>query len=102
MIRALVALAVLVLVAGARPAAAETVILVDVPPSVEAALRTTLAPWKVAVIVVAPAPVRYAPEKLAADRGAAYVAWRRGDELVLYDAACVHALCAAQGGGTLT
>lgn len=82
----LLGLLVVVVVAGARPAAAETLAVVDVPAPVEAALRTTLRPWKVDVVVVAP-PATYDPAAVAAEHGAAYVAWRRGDHLVLYDAA---------------
>ena len=83
--RALSLLGLVVVLVGARPAVAETLIVVEVPTSVEAALRTTLRPWKVEVVVVAPPPT-YDPAALAVAQGAAYVAWRRGDQLVLYDA----------------
>lgn len=89
MVRAvLVVLAALGGLALAGPAArADTLALVDVPGPIEAALRTSLAPWGVAIVVVDPVPATYAPGPLAAERGAAFVAWRRGGELVLYDAA---------------
>jgi hypothetical protein len=75
-------------VAGAlaRPAGAETLVLVDVPVSVEQAVRASLAPWGVEV-VVAPAPAAYDPVTLAGERDAAFVAWRQGEELVLHDVA---------------
>ncbi|HVV85494.1 MAG TPA: hypothetical protein VHE35_20685 [Kofleriaceae bacterium] len=73
---------------GGQPAApaAETLVVVDLRPSVEAALRATLAPWGVRIVDVA-APPSGDPRAVAAEHGAAYVAWRRGDELVLYDVA---------------
>ena len=67
-------------------AAAERLVLVDVPAPVEAALRVGLAPWAVEV-VVAPSPAAVDPAGLAVTHGAAFVVWRRGDALVLYDAA---------------
>src|SRR5262245_3760515 len=73
--------------AAPAPARADTLVLVLVPPPVEAALRVSLAPWGVAIVVVVQAPATYDPAALAAERDAAYIAWRRGDELVLYDAA---------------
>lgn len=88
MVRAFViVLAVLGAVAlGGRTARADTLVLVDVPAPLEAALRTSLAPWRVELVVVEP-PATYAPGALAAERGVEFVAWRRGRELVLYDAA---------------
>lgn len=75
------------LVAGPGAAAAETLVLVDVPARVESAVRSSLAPWGIAVVVVAEAPTVYEPGALAAERGAAYVVWRDGGALRLYDAA---------------
>lgn len=78
---------VLGLAAAARTADAETVVLVDVPTRVEAAVRASLAPWGVDVVVVAPAPEEYAPGQVALAHHASFVVWRQGDELILYDAA---------------
>ncbi len=88
MVRALLVVfaALGVLALGARTAGADTLVLVEVPGPIEAALRTSLTPWGVEIVVVA-APATYAPGALAAERGASFVAWRRGRALVLYDAA---------------
>lgn len=84
------ALALAVTLAGLllllRPAAADTLVLVDVPPTLERALRTSLAPWGIE-LVISPAEARYAPAEAAAAHQAGFVVWRRGRSLHLYDAA---------------
>lgn len=75
------------LVAGRGTAHAETLVLVEVPARLEAALRTSLAPWGVEIVVVTPAPEPYDPDALVAAHDASFVVWRRGAELALYDAA---------------
>jgi hypothetical protein len=74
---------------GARAAAAETVVLVEVPPPIIDAVRSSLAPWQVELVIVPEAPAAYEPRPLALEHQAGFVVWRRGDELILYDAALV-------------
>jgi hypothetical protein len=87
MVRAfLLVIGFVALAAAASAARAETIVLVDVPVAVESALRTSLAPWGVEV-VVAPAPAVFDPPALARARDASFVAWQRGGELIVYDVA---------------
>ncbi len=70
---------------GARAASAETIVLIAPPPALTTAVRTSLAPWRIDVVVVA--RTAGAPEALAAAQQAGFVAWREGDDLVFWDTA---------------
>ncbi len=65
-------------------AGAETLVLVSPPPALDAAVRTSLAPWRVKIIVVQLASGT--PAELALAQGAGFVVWADDDELVLWDA----------------
>ncbi len=81
------ALVIATLGLGARAATAETLVLVEVPPPITDAVRASLAPWQVELVIVPSAPAVYEPRSLALAHQAGFVVWRQGDELILYDAA---------------
>jgi hypothetical protein len=68
----------------AGPANAETLVMVSPPPRLDAAVRTSLAPWRVKIIVVEMASGT--PADLALAQGAGFVVWADDGELVLWDA----------------
>jgi hypothetical protein len=68
----------------AAPARAETLVMVSPPPELDAAVRASLAPWRVKIIVVELASGT--PAELALSQGAGFVVWRDQDQLVLWDA----------------
>lgn len=69
---------------ASRRAGAETLVLVSPPPELDAAVRTSLAPWRVKIIVVDLASGT--PAELALAQGAGFVVWADDGELVLWDA----------------
>jgi hypothetical protein len=74
------------LVAGlASRAPAETLVMVSPPAELDAAVRTSLAPWRVKIIAIEMASGT--PAELALTLGAGYVVWRDHDQLVLWNAA---------------
>lgn len=83
-----VAVIVGLLGATAHAAPAETLVLVSPPAELDEAVRTSLAPWRVKILVIDIASG--SPAELALTTGAGYVVWRDENELVLWDA----------GGGT--
>ncbi len=86
-VRRLLATLALVLVcadAPAESAATETLVLVSPPDELDEAVRASLAPWRVKIIVIEMASGT--PAELALSLGAGYVVWRDDDELVLWDA----------------
>jgi hypothetical protein len=70
--------------AASGRAGAETLVMVSPPAELDAAVRTSLAPWRVKIIVVDLASGT--PAELALAQGAGFVVWRDADELVLWDA----------------
>jgi hypothetical protein len=70
--------------AASGRAGAETLVMVSPPPELDAAVRTSLAPWRVKIIVVDLASGT--PAELALAQGAGFVVWRDDGELVLWDA----------------
>ena len=66
------------------PASAETLVMVSPPPELDAAVRASLAPWRVKIIVVDLASGT--PAELALATSAGFVVWRDDSELVLWDA----------------
>lgn len=78
--------AALLAVASPRIARAERVLVADPDPELLRAMTTTLAPWKLEIVVAPPAP-RSTQE--AEDRAVAglarFVVWRRGGDIVVYD-----------------
>src|SRR5689334_12863741 len=72
-----------VVAVAARVAAADTIVLVAPPPLLADAVRASLAPWRIDVVVVDRSAG--APEALAAAQRAGFVAWRDGHELVFWD-----------------
>lgn len=74
----------LVLLLGTRIAMAETLVMVSPPPELDAAVRSSLAPWRVKIIVIDMAAG--SPAELALTQGAGFVVWRDDDELVLWNA----------------
>src|SRR5688500_5005586 len=58
--------------------------MVSPPPELDAAVRTSLAPWRVKIIVVDLASGT--PAELALAQGAGFVVWADDGELVLWDA----------------
>ena len=76
------------LVAASRRAAAETVVLIAPPRPLEDAVRRSLAPWRIEVVVVG--AEAGAPEALAAAEAAGFVAWREGGDLIFWDTARSH------------
>jgi hypothetical protein len=77
-------LPVVALAIACSTAAAETLVMVSPPPELDAAVRTSLAPWRVKIIVVEMASG--SPAELALAQGAGFVVWADDDELVLWDA----------------
>lgn len=67
-----------------RVSAAETLVMVSPAPELDAAVRASLAPWRVTIIVVDLAAGT--PAELALSQGAGYVVWSDQGELVLWDA----------------
>ncbi len=82
--RFLTGVALLAVVAAGSGASAETLVLVSPPPELAAAVRASLAPWRVKIIVVELAAGT--PAELALGQGAGFVVWRDDDQLVLWDA----------------
>lgn len=78
-----VALAAGVLSFGA-PARSETLVMVSPPAELDSAVRASLAPWRVKIIVIDMASGT--PAELALTQGAGFVVWRDRDELVLWNA----------------
>ncbi len=75
------------IVASVRAAPlAMRVVLADPDPELHRALATSLAPWRIE-IVVDPSPPDGEPaaEARADERGAQFVVWRDGDQLAVYD-----------------
>src|SRR5262249_18490987 len=66
-------------------ARAQTVVLVAPPPALEQAVRTSLAPWRINVEVVA--SNHDAVQALAAAQEAGYVAWCEDGDLIFWDTA---------------
>lgn len=79
------ALAIVMLVAA--PAAAERVLLADADPELQRAVRATLAPWRVEVVVAADPRPRDATQaqQIGDANTARFVVWRDGTDLVVFD-----------------
>ena len=82
-----IAIAIAAAAGGARAAPAqERVVLADPDPELLRAVRSTLAPWKLEVIVDASAPGDALEAEARADaRNARFVVWRREGALVVFD-----------------
>ena len=82
------ALALLVIVAGeARAGVPDRVLLADSDPQLVRAVRTSLSPWSIPIIVALAAPVDVASARTQASASAAtFVVWRASGELVIFDA----------------
>jgi hypothetical protein len=66
------------------PASAETLVMVSPPAELDQAVRASLAPWRVKIIVIEMASGT--PAELALTLGAGFVVWRDHDQLVLWNA----------------
>ncbi|HUQ04932.1 MAG TPA: hypothetical protein VM261_20660 [Kofleriaceae bacterium] len=83
-LRRLLPIVALAIACSTATASAETLVMVSPPPELDAAVRTSLAPWRVQIIVVQLASG--SPAELALAQGAGFVVWADDDELVLWDA----------------
>ncbi len=77
-------LSVVAIAAWFAPAAGETLVMVSPPAELDSAVRASLAPWRVKIIVIDMASGT--PAELALTQGAGFVVWRDQDELVLWNA----------------
>jgi hypothetical protein len=77
-------LSVVALAALFAQARGETLVMVSPPAELDSAVRASLAPWRVKIIVVDMASGT--PAELALTQGAGFVVWRDDDELVLWNA----------------
>lgn len=77
-------LSVVALAALCANAAGETLVMVSPPAELDAAVRASLAPWRVKIIVIDVASGT--PAELALTQRAGFVVWRDRDQLVLWNA----------------
>jgi hypothetical protein len=79
--------ACVILLVTVAPAAAERVLLADADPELQRAVRATLAPWRVEVVVEADVRPRDAAQaqQIGDANTARFVVWRDGTDLVVFD-----------------
>jgi len=78
--------AAMLAVACPRIAAAERVLVADPDPELARAMTTSLAPWKLEIVITPPAPASTQEAESRAVAGQArFVVWRRGGDIVVYD-----------------